>query len=211
MRTINQKNWQQNIDSNVGGLHPIVGNRVDPTKAIIKGIIGDRVGLRIVEIGSSSCENVTYYTDAHKITVIDPNPYAFDAFNARFNSALEFVRKMVEDVEPIECDLLIMCEVLEHLWEPVSVVEKWFPKAADVVVSHPLHESDDMGAWAGGGTHRWSFNESDFDRWFLLGGHQQCHREIIIDSGTPFGDHLTILGNGKRANHGLSTSASASS
>ena len=76
----------------------------------------------------------------------------------------------IEDVEPFPCDVLVLCEVLEHLTDPMDLVKKWLPVARAVVISHPLDEPVDSGL--SGGDHCWSFTENDLVYWFVEGGHE---------------------------------------
>lgn len=82
---------------------------------------------------------------------------------------LTVIESRVEDVEPIDCDILVMCEFLEHIWEPVEFVKAWMPRARYVIISHPL-VGDGNDPEVG---HAWTYKREDFENWFPLGGHRK--------------------------------------
>ncbi len=73
----------------------------------------------------------------------------------------------VENLDPIECDLLVLCETLEHLIDPVTVIQKWLPKAKWAIIGHPLDEPDPP--YEPG--HNYSYTREDWRNWFRIGGH----------------------------------------
>lgn len=98
---------------------------------------------------------------------VDVTPMAKVACARRW-PAMEFHLGPVEEVEPRECDLLVMTEFLEHVADPEAIVRAWLPKAKWAIIGHPLDEPDppiEPG-------HIWSYTRDDWRRWFKLGGHQ---------------------------------------
>lgn len=96
----------------------------------------------------------------------------------------------VEDVEPIECDLLVMCEFLEHVHDPWSIVRAWMPKAHFAIIGHPLNEPNppfEVG-------HIWSYTLGDWYAWFEETGHHVWERFLF-----PMGywDSM-VMGHGSR-------------
>lgn len=90
---------------------------------------------------------------------------------------------------PCEPDVVVLCEVLEHLPDPARVVQQWLPWSKASVISHPLDEEENCGLSAG--DHQWSFSEQDFKSWFELGGHRLVHQEIF-----QMGGYKIIMGMG---------------
>jgi len=86
--------------------------------------------------------------------------------------------------------VVVLCEVLEHLENPLEIVKGWCRNADAMVVSHPLNEALDSDL--SGGEHRWSFDFDDFQNWFTaaeqqlqeLEQFQMGKYEMIIGWGT---------------------------
>jgi hypothetical protein len=98
--------------------------------------------------------------------------------------------KPVEEIEPIDCDILVLCEFLEHIDDPVSLVKKWLPHAAWVIIGHPLNEPNPPYETG----HIWSYSLEDWLGWFELGGHYSWDRFVV-----PMGPYESmIMGYGSR-------------
>jgi hypothetical protein len=100
-------------------------------------------------------------------------------FEAHVPTAIQVARKFpwmivrAEDfqtIEPMECDVLVLCEILEHIEDPTGLCEKWFPHAKYAVISSPVQADRDQD-WSAGG-HMWSFDPEDFPNFFEVGGHE---------------------------------------
>jgi len=76
----------------------------------------------------------------------------------------------IEEVLPFSCDVLVLCEILEHLEDPLKLIARWLPRARAVVISHPLN--GDIQHDFSGGDHCWSYNDADHMEWFAVGGHR---------------------------------------
>lgn len=97
----------------------------------------------------------------------------------------------VEEVQPYDCDLLIMCEFLEHLADPQAVTSAWMPHAQWAIIGHPLNEPPPNGFEHG---HCWSYTEADWDNWFYDNGHQIWEKILF-----PMGHwERMIIGHGSR-------------
>lgn len=96
---------------------------------------------------------------------------------------------------PQECsfkgDILVLCETLEHLENPLDLCINWLPWFSNVIISHPLNEP--MGCGLSAGEHQWSYDEADFERWFRVGKHTMLEKQIF-----KMGDYTVILGLGMR-------------
>jgi len=97
----------------------------------------------------------------------------------------------VESLTPETCDVLILCETLEHLADPVGLVKASLPLAKHSVISHPLDEP--MGSGLSNGDHQWSFTLDDFKGWFALGGHELVEYELF-----EMGAYKAVIGRGRR-------------
>ena len=125
----------------------------------------------------------------HPVTGVDVTPEAKRQCNERWPK-MTFVLGSVEHLIPITCDVVVMTEFLEHVDNPVSIVQGWLPKAKWSVIGHPLNEPDppiEPG-------HIWSYTRDDWRRWFNLGGHQWWE-EFRFPMG---GWDEMILGHGQR-------------
>lgn len=94
-------------------------------------------------------------------------------------------------VNPFRADVVVLCEILEHLTYPVHLVEGWLPLAEASVISHPIDE--ELNSPTSGGDHCWSYSETDFKKWFELGGHNLLWHEIF-----QMGSYRIALGYGRR-------------
>jgi SAM-dependent methyltransferase len=74
--------------------------------------------------------------------------------------------------------LCILCEVLEHLDDPLSAAEFWLSRSHLSVISHPLDESPKSEL--SGGDHSWSLSVDDHRDFFKAGGHVVDHSEIFL-------------------------------
>lgn len=103
---------------------------------------------------------------------------------------MHFMKLRLEEIEPQPCDVLVLCELLEHIEDPVGLVERWAPLAKRVLIGHPL---------APPGTdpepgHIWSYEMEDFNDWFRIGGHAQRDVETFPMNGY----ERMVLGWGER-------------
>ena len=85
---------------------------------------------------------------------------------------MQFHLGRVEDAIPIECDLLVMCEFLEHVDDPISIVKEWLPLAKWAIIGHPLNEPSPPYETG----HIWSYTREDWYAWFEMGGHHVWER-----------------------------------
>ena len=95
----------------------------------------------------------------------------------------------VEDVPPVDCDILVLCEILEHIEDPISLVTAWLPLAKHVIIGHPLVGD----GWDPEEGHLWAYYDEDFHNWFPMGGH-----ELAGSMEFPMGYRM-VLGRGDRS------------
>ena len=141
----------------------------------------------IIELGCSAGDIIGAFAYGHTCIGIDVTPGACAAARSRY-PALRVIEASVEDVDPQECDVLILCEFLEHIVDPIGLVKAWMPLAKTVVIGHPL---------VGGGEdpehgHLWAYEPTDFDAWFPMGGH-------VMDEAYSFDmGYQMVIGRGHR-------------
>lgn len=121
----------------------------------------------IVEPGCSTGDISGYFAADHEVFGIDVTPGAAEAARQRW-PRMHVQTAEVEALEPIPCDILVLCEFMEHITDPVAFAERWLPKARFVVIGHPL--VGDGGDPEPG--HPWAYYDVDFANWFEIGGHE---------------------------------------
>lgn len=145
--------------------------------------------LTIVELGCGAADITGPQSQDHKVIGFDLTDEAKRSVAERW-PGMTFHQTPVEQVEPFECDILVMTEFLEHVDNPVSIVQSWLPKAKWSIIGHPLNEPDppiEPG-------HVWSYTREDWRRWFTLGGHRWWE-EFRFPMG---GWDEMIIGHGQR-------------
>ena len=141
----------------------------------------------IWEPGCSAGDISGYFTPQHEANGIDVSPAAVDATRSRYPE-MHVAEMKVEDVFPQPCDILVLCEFLEHIVDPIKLVRDWMPMAKYVVIGHPL-VGDGMDPEIG---HLWAYDTIDFDRWWSFGGHSMVEA-VTFNMG-----YRMILGWGAR-------------
>jgi len=115
-------------------------------------------------------------------------------YESSVNSAVECAQRWkwmevrggdIQKLEAEECDLVVMCEILEHTADPESIVSRWLPKAKYSLISFPI--DGDLEGDLSAGEHCWSFTVDDFKRFFALGGHAILHAEVFQMGGYNIG------------------------
>ena len=123
----------------------------------------------IIEAGCGMSDIGGYFSMGHKVIGIEANPTHALSCMKRWEH-MDVRDGNIETMEPVECDVLILCETLEHLADPMDFCKRWLPKARHVVISCPIN--GDLQNDASGGEHTWSINEGDFTDFFKVGGHE---------------------------------------
>ena len=124
----------------------------------------------------------------------DINEKAIEKARERFPSAgyhcMDFA-----SVKPGGCDVLVICEVLEHLPDPLAIAAKWLPGAKYAVISFPLNESElfNNGYDLSAGEHQWSFTAEDLRDFLSAGQH-----ELIESEEYELGSYHCIIARSRR-------------
>jgi len=142
---------------------------------------------RIIELGCGTLDISGTFSQRHLVYGVECNNKAVQIAAERW----PYAHLNSISLQPEACDVLILCEFLEHIPDPVGLVTAWLPLAEQVVISHPLN--GDIEGDLSGGEHQWSFDESDFANWFSIGGHELVEHEVFKMEG-----YEIILGRGER-------------
>jgi hypothetical protein len=140
------------------------------------------------EMGCGTADISGPFADKHSVIGVECFADAATKARERFPEG-QFVVGAVEEQKERPCDVIVLCEVLEHIEDPKALVARWLPQAEWSVISHPLDEA--AGSTLSGGDHCWSFSEEDFKEWFRIGGHEhvdsvtleQCKYRVMIGRG----------------------------
>jgi len=152
--------------------------RIANARKYVFGALGGlSEGMRtIVELGCGVLDISGPLSPMHEVIGVECSPNTAQRAKEMYPKAMVSIQP-VEEVVPFPCDVLVLCEVLEHLMDPLGIVDKWLPMARTAVISHPLNEPLDSGL--AGGDHCWSFSEKDLRHWFFLGGHELQAQEAF--------------------------------
>lgn len=169
--------------------HP---HRIELARGLVDKAVGVGQEQTIVELGCGAGDISGLFSTSgvHRVHGFDVVPAAREACARRW-PLMQFTLGPVEDVVPFECDVLVLCEFLEHVDDPIAIARDWLPKARQVVIGHPLNEPDPPLETG----HIWSYTTDDWENWFAIGGHVRQER-IIFPMG-PWPD--MVIGRGVRA------------
>jgi hypothetical protein len=143
--------------------------------------IGDNPRAKIIELGCGAADISGAFSFLwHQVKGYDINDTCL-RYAAEKYPKVQLQCVELERVTPEPCDVVVLCELLEHLEDPRALVASWLPLAKTCVISHPIDEPDGCGLSAG--DHCWSLSEADFDGWFELGGHKQESKELFQMGG----------------------------
>jgi SAM-dependent methyltransferase len=130
-----------------------------------------------------------YSTHNIEVVGIDVVPIAAQKIGERYPNMTAIVSP-VEELEPMDCDLLVMTEFLEHVHDPVALTAKWMPHAKWALIGHPLNEPNPPYETG----HIWSYTKDDWAAWFLNNGFHIWER-ILFPMG--YWEDM-VMGHGSR-------------
>jgi Methyltransferase domain len=148
--------------------------RIDLARFLIDKILKKdltRRPLRFIELGCGAGDITGPYSGEIEVHGYDVVPVAQEKCATRWPE-MKFHLGAVEDAEPQDCDLLVMCEFLEHVDDPIKIVTDWLPRAKWAIIGHPLNEPDPPYETG----HIWSYTQEDWYHWFEIGGHHVWER-----------------------------------
>jgi 2-polyprenyl-3-methyl-5-hydroxy-6-metoxy-1,4-benzoquinol methylase len=160
--------------------------RIDRTRKMLSDALGGRKGCRVIELGCGTCDISGAFSQKHSVFGVECNNQAI----VLASKAWPKVSLNTISLQPEVCDVLLLCEFLEHIAEPLELVRGWLPLAKQVIISHPLN--GDIKRDLSGGEHQWSFDSVDFRNWFAIGGHSLEQEEVFS-----MGEYEIILGRGR--------------
>ena len=123
----------------------------------------------VVELGANTADISAPISFGHFVHCWEISPQCIEYIARNY----PWIKLHIEDVEtatPMPCDLLVICEILEHLTLPDELVKRWLPNARYAVISSPLN--GDLEVDLSGGEHVFSFSEDDFQNFVKIGGHE---------------------------------------
>lgn len=162
--------------------------RIERSRKLLNNCIGGRKGLRIVELGCGTLDISGPFSKDQLVYGVECNQEAVQVASERWPEAHLNVLSLDSEV----CDIIVLCEFLEHIENPSELVANWLPKATHCVISHPL--DGDLKGDLSAGEHQWSFSREDFVNWFTVGGHSLIESEVFT-----MGGYEIILGRGGAA------------
>lgn len=142
--------------------------RVQMARDFIASILlylGD--GAKIIELGCSAGDISGPFAERNEVIGVDVTPDAVRLSRERY-PAMTVIQAKTEDMPPEPCDILVLCEFLEHIVDPVGLVQNWMPLARYTVIGHPI---EDPGGIEPG--HLWSYTMDDYHKWHILGLHHE--------------------------------------
>jgi len=143
---------------------------------------------RIIELGCSAGDISGPYAKENIVWGCDIVPAAVEQTRLRY-PAMSVENAPIEEIAPTECDILILCEILEHVIDPVALVQKWMPLAKFTIISHPL-TGENAGNQEPG--HLWAYDMDDFLGWFKYANYEMNEYITFING------MATVLGIGER-------------
>jgi len=161
--------------------------RVDKAKLFVRSALANiPLWATIVEPGCSAGDiSGPFAEDGVHVVGIDVVPAAVKLARERY-PRMEVIEAEADAMVPRTCDVLVLCEFLEHISDPIAFVKGWLPLARYVVIGHPLN--DPGGVEPG---HVWSYTLQDYMRWFEIGDHRMLETHLF--SG-PFPEMVMGIG-----------------
>ena len=166
--------------------------RVEKAREIIRTILAQPALAgklaTIVEPGCSTGDIAGYFAEQHNVIGIDVTPGACRVARQRWPE-MAVLNGIAENEKPIPCDILVLCEFLEHIVDPVGFIESWAPHARYIVIGHPLVGN----GYDNEPGHLWAYDDNDYRHWFELGGYEARTAWTFEMAG-----YLMIIGWGER-------------
>jgi len=129
---------------------------------------------RIIELGCGLAEISGYYQKGHNVNGYDASPHSVKAAQKKYPDG-DFMWTDCQTLRAERCGVLVLCEFLEHIHDPVDLCKRWLPLAKFCVMSSPFE--GDINKRTGelsslSSEHVWSFDDLDFRRFLSIGGHE---------------------------------------
>lgn len=145
----------------------------------------------IYEMGCASLDISGLYSQMADIYGVDCNP-GFESIVKERHPDCKFILADIETFTPPEMDILVLCEVLEHLLDPSTFLKRLLPISKYVVITHPIDMNPDGNVES---QHYWTFNNKDFEGWFYDNNYRILMRNNFYTSKSKkWFQHLVGLG-----------------
>jgi SAM-dependent methyltransferase len=148
---------------------------VTQSRKFIGKLLGEKINngpshkrVNIIELGCGTGDISGFFSWGHSVKGYEASTKAALEAQRRFNW-MDVEVCDIQTLPPEDCDLLIMCEILEHVDDPKALVKKWLPHAKFAVVSSPV-DGDVQGDMSGG-EHSWSFGPGELEGMLIEAGH----------------------------------------
>jgi len=146
----------------------------------------------IFEFGCAALSLSGKYSSIADVYGVDCNRGYIPIVESRYPDC-KLIIDAVETFTPEKVDILVLCEILEHLVDPMGLLKRLLPLARYAIISHPIDEAITPNRSIN--QHYWSFSEEDLDRWFYENNYRILIREgfSTFHNGSGF-DHRIALG-----------------
>lgn len=197
MKALRQRNADegiavhQKVEPRVYAGDSVQGERIERSRKLVAKCMKLPRRYSIIELGCGTLDISGPFSERHNVLGLECNFEAMKLAKQRWPKA-EVYSTDATAPAPTRCEILVLCEFLEHVPDPFALAKAWLPLADHVVISHPLN--GDLAGDLSGKEHQWSFDETDFVNWFNVGGHELIEHEVFKMEG-----YDIILGRGWRA------------
>ena len=123
----------------------------------------------IAEVGCGTMSISGPFSKFCDVHGYDCNAKSLEVAKVRYPKICRHVTTLDENTK-VEGDILVMCEVLEHLRNPIPVVKSLMPQCKYAVITHPLNEPL-TNKPARIGFHCWQYDLDDLMSWFSMTGY----------------------------------------
>ena len=161
--------------------------------ALVPKIVSRQTSINVMEVGCGTGDiagSLAELLPGNYIVGVDCNEAAIAEAKLRWRHA-KFIHSAIGDSLKSQWDLVILCEFLEHVENPVMVAKGCLSHADSSLISHPLNET--RGSTCSGGDHQWSFTMEDHFDFFFVGGHRTVETEQF-----KMGEYQMIISRGQK-------------
>lgn len=190
MKSLQTRTVQQGIDHHRADASRVYTEdqyhapRIAKSVELAREILGTSLKV-VVELACGTADICGQLADEHSVYGYDCHPNSITIARERWpKGSFEVAEIRTDSPKVAGGNLLIMCEILEHLNNPEEIVKEWLPKFGSCIISHPI--DGDLDVDLSGGTHCWSYSLEDYQNWFKLGGHVLQNYCLVPGGGYTF-------------------------
>jgi 2-polyprenyl-3-methyl-5-hydroxy-6-metoxy-1,4-benzoquinol methylase len=133
----------------------------------------------VVEFGCAALDLSGSFSSVADVYGIDCNP-RYESVVRERHPDCNFILGDVGTFTPRKVDIIVLCEILEHLADPMGFTKRMFPMARYAIISHPINEKRKEGYFQ----HCWAFDEGDFDGWFSANNYRVIRKHEFNNKGS---------------------------